>query len=178
MRTLIMILLLLFAVTPAEARPRVKLKYALVECSAWPWSDNSAAGTALRQLRKHVNGGKLRALFRVTANGQLAMLEARHIGTVNGKKVWSARGPKALGTALAAAGCTVIQYRDVLALPAARRDWIKARSTCIGEATRGGKTLTVWPCGASGVTEIRVDGVAPRVMRGGSVYAAAGIVVP
>jgi len=178
MRTLITILFLLFAVAPVEARPRTKLKYALVECTSWPWSGNSAAGTALRQLRKHVNGGKLRGLFRVLANGRLAMLEARYIGIANGKKVWSARGPKALGAALVAAGCTVIQYRDVLALPAAKRDWIKARSTCVGKATKNGKTLAVWPCSATGVTEIRVDGVAPLVMHGGSPYTVAGVSVP
>ena len=168
----------LLAASPAHARKRPALTYGLVECSGWPWSGNTAAGAALRHLRHHVKGRKLRAFFRVLATGQRAMLEARHIGTINGRKVWSVRGPKALGAALALAGCTVIQYRDVLTLPAAKRDWIQARSTCLGAATRNGRPLTVWPCGARGVVEVRIDGLAPRVMHGGSVWEVAGVDPP
>ena len=168
-------LILLLGPAVAEARERAKLKYAVVECSAWPWLDDAPAGSALRQLRRKAKDGKLRALFRVIATGRLAMLEARKLGVVNGKTVWSARGPKAVGAALQSAGCTVVQYKDVLALPAAKRDWIKARSSCVGEATRNGRTLSVWSCGAKGVVEVRVDGVGPLVMRGGSVRSVAGV---
>lgn len=178
---IVVVLGLAIGLTSADARrPRPELKYAIVECPSWPWESARDIDVNLRQVRKVVRGKRLMVMFQLRLRGISVAMQAIKIGTnpQTSRPVWSVRGPKALGAALTTAGCTVTQYKDVLALPAAQRDWILARSTCIGTATRSGKPLTVWPCGAASVVEARIDGVAPRVLYGGNARSVAGLSVP
>lgn len=162
-------------ISNAEARRRPRLEYAIVECPSWPWSGEKAINADLRQLATAVRGKRLHVLFRVLKRRIRVALQARLLGTVNSKKIWSVRGPIALRDALNAAGCTAVPYSQAMSLPPAKLAWVKARSTCVGEATRAGKTTRVWPCGANGVTEVRIDGLAPRVLYGSNVYTIAGV---
>lgn len=162
-------------ITNADARKRPRLEYAIVECPSWPWVGDSAINADLRQLAKATRGKRLHIVFRVLKRKILAALQARLLGTVNSKKIWSVRGPVNLRAALIVAGCAAVPYSQAMSLAPTKLAWVKARSTCIGEATRGGKTIKVWSCGAEGVTEVRVDGLAPRVLYGSNVYAIAGV---
>lgn len=159
----------------ADARKRPRLEYAIVECGLWPWVGDFAIDTELRQLSKRTRGKRLHVVFRVLKRKIRASLQARLLGTIAGRKVWSVRGPVKLRAALLAAGCSVAPYSQAMSLPPAKLAWVKERSTCVGEATRKSKTITVWPCGQAGTTEIRLDGLAPRVLYGGNAFAAAGV---
>lgn len=162
-------------ITNAEARKRPRLEYTIVECPSWPWYGDSAIDADLRQLSKRSHGKRLHVVFRVLKRKLRAALQARLLGTVAGKKIWSVRGPVKLRAALQAAGCSSVPYSQAMSLAPAKLTWVKARSTCVGEATRRGKTIKVWPCGQAGTTEVRVDGLAPRVLYGGNARAAAGV---
>ncbi len=159
----------------ADARKRPRLEYAIVECPSWPWLDESTINADLRQLNTRIRGKRLRILFRLSKRKIYVALQARRLGTVAGRKIWSVRGPVKLRAALTAAGCSAVPYSQAMSLPPAKLAWVKARSTCVGEATRNGKTIRVWPCGQVGTTETRVDGLAPRVLYGGNARAAAGV---
>lgn len=153
-----------FACTAKARRKRPQLRSALVECTAWPWAGEKPAGANLRQLRRRTSGKRFRVVFRVLARGILAIMQGRRLGTRNGKAVWSVRGPKALGAALVAAGCTVTAWPDVAALPAAVRAWLAPRSTCYGAALKNGKPVRGWRCDDTGVTVTRLDAYGPRVV--------------
>lgn len=148
----------------AHARKRPQMRSALVECTAWPWAGERAAGSSLRQLRRRTTGKRFRVVFRVLARGILAIMQGRRLGTRAGKAVWSVRGPKALGVALVAAGCTVTAWKDAISLPAAAKAWVAARSTCYGAGTKNGKPVRGWRCSDAGVTVSRLDAYGPRVI--------------
>lgn len=153
----------------AAPRKRPQMRSALVECTAWPWAagDERAAGVDLRQLRRTTTGKRFHVVFRVLARGILAIMQGRRLGVRNGKVVWSVRGPKALSAALVAAGCAVIPWADVLALPAGVRAWLANRATCYGIGTKNGKPVRGWLCSDTGVTVTRFDSYGPRVLYGG-----------
>ena len=159
----------------ANARKRPRLEYTLVECPSWPWAGEKAINADLRQLSKRTRGKRLHVVFRVLKRRLRVSLHARLLGTVAGKKIWAIRGPVKQRAALTVAGCSAVPYSQAMSLAPSKLAWVKARSTCVGEATRGGKTIRVWPCGGDGITEIRVDGLAPRVLYGSNVYAIAGV---
>lgn len=162
-------------ISNAEARKRPRLEYAIVECGLWPWTGDSAIDVELRQLAKRTQGKRLHIVFRVLKRKVRASLQARLLGTVAGRKIWSVRGPVKLRAALTAAGCSAVPYSQAMSLPPAKLAWVKARSTCGGEATRKGKTIKIWPCGQPGTTEVRLDGLAPLVLYGGNAFTAAGL---
>lgn len=160
-----LVLLAVLAVpSVAHARQRPEMRSALVECTAWPWAGEIAAGASLRQLKRTVTGKRVRVVFRVIARGILAVLQGRRLGTRDGKAVWSVRGPKALGVALAAAGCTVTTWADAVNLPAAAKAWVAARSTCYGAGTKNSKPVRGWRCSDGAVTVTRLDAYGPRVV--------------
>lgn len=162
-------------ISNAEARKRPRLEYAIVECPSWPWYGDSAIDADLRQLSASTRGKRLHVVFRVLKREIRVALQARLLGTVAGRKVWAVRGPVKLRAALLAVGCSAVPYSQAMSLPPAKLAWVKARSTCVGEATRNGITIKVWPCGQVGTTEVRVDGLAPRVLYGGNAFTAAGV---
>lgn len=153
---------------PAHARKRPQLRRAIVQCPAWPWAGDVVVGADLRHVSKKVVGKKLRVTFRVLAKGILAIMEARKLGTSGGQPVWSVRGPKALGAALQAAGCTITLWENVINLGAAKKAWIAQRSTCIGTGTKNGKPVKAWRCADASVSVVTIAGYAPLVSYGGS----------
>ncbi len=163
MRHLVLVAIL-FVPAVAQARKRPQMRSALVECTAWPWAGERAAGTSLRQLRRSTTGKRFRVVFRVLARNILAIMQGRRLGTRDGKAVWSVRGPKVLGAALVAAGCTVVPWVEAISLPAPAKAWIAARSTCYGAGKKNGKPVRGWRCSDTAVTVTRLDGYGPRVV--------------
>lgn len=158
-----------------EARKRPALEYGIAECTSWPFTDGQAITADLTQKTMVITAKGRRVLFWLPLRGIFASMEGRKMGATGGKTVWSVRGPVKLRAALQAAGCSVIRYSDAMTLGAAKKAWVKARSTCVGKATRKGKTIKVWPCGQAGTTEVRLDGLAPLVLYGGNAFTAAGV---
>ena len=166
-----------FAAPPVKP----KLEYFLAECNNGFLNSPMVFGTHAERRRK-VRGKHGRVVIRDSTTKTLHALAFVELGSKSaGWKWYSVRSTATMRVAmLTDPRCRIAQsWNSAWAgLPAADRDWIKARATCVGEATRGATTVGSWPCGAAGYTSVRVDGFGPRVLSGGSIYGASGVALP
>lgn len=167
-----------FAATPVKP----KLEHYLAECNNGWLNVPIAFGTMGERRRKTVGTKRGSIVVRDSVTKTSHALAFQEIGSKSGGWTWySVRSTAEMRAAMLADPlCRISEsWSSAWAtLPAADRDWVKARSTCVGEATKGSATVGAWPCGAPGYVSVREDGFGPKVLSGGTIYEASGVALP
>lgn len=181
---LFVIILLAIAVSPgfAGSPTRPQLEHFVAECNAGWLNAQFVYGGNVERRRRTRGTTRGHIIIRNGSTKQVHAFAFAKIGQRVGGWTWySVRSTGNMKAAmLADPRCRISQSWASAwsGLPAGVRDWLKERSTCIGEATRGARTIGVWRCGQVGVTEVRIDGIGPTVLWGGSIYSASGAPIP
>ena len=161
--------------------PHAQYKYYLLECSRWPLMDGKQKNGVL-QISSEIDAKRIYVVLHY--NGRRYAVSGDRLGSREaGWHVYSARMPVALADVLATypAICRHVRtWPQVMDLPLAARNWIKAKSVCHGVASIGGATLTEWPCWwqgrRAGFAVTSINALSPGVLYGQSSKAAVGTI--
>jgi hypothetical protein len=173
-----------------STQPRQQLTYWLAECQTAQLATLLAPGATWNGVtvaRSRVTNRRADAILTRSGYRPAALVLHRLGVRQAGYVVVNVRGPDAIRLMMtnASAICpTVRQYSEVMALPAAVKDWIAERSTCFGEASLGAATFAEWPCrwstdrAGEGFTVTTLSAIGPGITAGGSAASAAGFTPP
>lgn len=126
--------------------PEVPRTSWLAECSHWPITDGQTVGDVTQ------------VSSTIGADLSIILSKGKHLYAITGWRlgsreagwyIYSMTGPKAFMEALGdhPAICrATLTYKEAWSAGTAVRNWIAARSTCLGKATLQGREYTSWPC--------------------------------